>query len=435
MPIYATKEAKSFWEKCPGKARSLASSKFVTIAESKNDKEWRKKSCEAIKAGKAQTEKVSAFSDFISTMVETKSAAIVFAKLEARLIIDSAGGVLENGGICLDRTSGIPFIPGSTVKGAARRYAIYQVGETEDLDEKAKLLVQICRIFGYGDQEWNGGREEKHNHSHSDFWLAMVPLCDGGQEHDHTRDERWDTVSEKAAKILAKDLSRTLDDEKPLPLQLPNLAGSVCFLPAYPNKDPGIETDVLTCHHGDYYAAGTGSRDIATDDEDPNPVFFPTVAAGGTFQFPLVLNGNLGRGKEDLDQAGKWLASGLELFGVGAKTNAGYGWFSIDHKALEKAKNERDLKIAEEIEVQKRKAMSPEDLIKFDLEKLDHDSFAVKVKDLSEQPEDIQKGICALLASSKLDQWKVWNKPKAKKWVSRIPAIREIAETHGIKLP
>ncbi len=437
MPIYATAEAKEFWQKCHSRSRSLAASHFITLAESKNDNQWRKQSCDAIRSGKSIATKAAAYTNFAATLHEGRGTS-VFAKLEARLIIDSAGGVLENGGICLDRTSGIPFIPGSTAKGAARRYAIHQLSETQDPKKKATLLAKICRIFGYGDQEWKAGRSENEQPI-SDFWLAMVPLFDARKEQvearkeqDKKRDEIWKIVSKNTAEILIARYGWRINPEKPLLKHLPKLAGSVCFLPAFPESDPGIDVDVLTCHHPDYYSGK--NRTVATDDEDPNPVIFPTVAQGTPFSFPIALNGSLHRsGDEDL--AKNWLMKALQIYGLGAKTNAGYGWFSIDQKAeqerLEEAKAVK--KKAEELKAKEK--MSPSDRARYELEKLDQKKFAERVRDLSEFPEEEQKAICELLIGSKSGQWANWKKPKAEKWQPRLPGIREIATTHGIELP
>lgn len=355
MPIYATAEAKEFWSKLPEKnrARSLAAAKYVTIAEGKEDKTWRKASCEAISKGATLAAKSDSLAQFATTLL-AQGATILHAKLEARLIIDAGNGVIENGGICLDRTSGIPFIPGSAVKGCARRYAIQQLSEESDHSTKAKLLAQIAITYGYGDQEWKAGRQNES--ARSDFWLAMVPLFDAGPEFDEKRHELWTTVSEQAAKLIFEYLGRPpKESEKPLASQLPNMSGSVAFLPAYPEKDPGIEIDVLTPHHPKYYS---GDKVTATDDEDPNPVLFPTIAPGTTFRFPLV---PLTQGvwascpqvfaaSTPLEFARTHLAESLELFGLGAKTNAGYGWFKIDEKAEKKiAQLVQDQKDADEL--------------------------------------------------------------------------------------
>jgi len=349
MPIYATSTAKDYWSKLlpQNRSRTLAASRFVSLktnANGQEDKSWRKESCEAIRAGATHAGKADSMARFVTTLV-TQGCALLHAKLQARLILDAAGGVMENGGICLDRTSGIPFIPGSAVKGCARRYAIHLLGEEQDLCAKATLLAQIAMVFGYGDQEWKPGRKDnkegKHYFARSDFWLAMVPLFDAGDEFDDKRNELWSTVSEQAADLIFEYLVRApKEKEKPHAPQLPNLSGSVCFLPAFPEKDTGIEVDVLTPHHPKYYSqekdrAGRLVKPIATDDEDPNPVLFPTIAPGSIFRFPLVplhqealaSCPRVFPSTDPLTLAKTWLGQGLEIFGLGAKTNAGYGWF------------------------------------------------------------------------------------------------------------
>jgi hypothetical protein len=88
---------------------------------------------------------------------------------------------------------------------------------------------------------------------------------------------------------------------------------------------PGkLELDVVTCHHRDYYG---GKLQVATDTEEPNPVLFPAVAPGHVFTFALhkLRNGSAA----ELQRARTWLQTGLQTFGLGAKTNAGYGWFWV----------------------------------------------------------------------------------------------------------
>ncbi|MGD9420750.1 MAG: type III-B CRISPR module RAMP protein Cmr6 [Verrucomicrobiota bacterium JB025] len=334
MPIYATTEAKEFWDSSiSARARSLAASRFChlkTAANGSTDDEYRKKSALGIKKGAVVAGAPERFSNFIS-LLEAQGASVVFGKLEGRMILNSSGGVVENGGICLDRNSGIPYIPGSTVKGCARRFAVWDLSQTDDVDQKAEKLARLCLVFGYGDIEWNPGRDLKKGHCHSDFWLAMVPLEDTGPEHDSLRDRTWKDASERAQRIIIDKLGM-----KNLPRQL---QGCVSFLPAFPEKDPGIDLDILTCHHPDYYE---GKKKTATDDENPNPVVFPAVAKGGTFRFPL--RPIRPRCSDDLlASTSGFLSEGLQQFGLGGKTNAGYGWFSMDSEAAKRAKNEREV--------------------------------------------------------------------------------------------
>ena len=66
-------------------------------------------------------------------------------KLGGRLIVNQAGGVLENAGLCIHRHFGYPYIPGSALKGIARHAAWWEWSETDN-DE---IATDIAKIFGY----------------------------------------------------------------------------------------------------------------------------------------------------------------------------------------------------------------------------------------------------------------------------------------------
>lgn len=245
--------------------------------------------------------------------LDLRPNAILLAQLQSRLMVNMAGGVMENAGLCLDRF-GMPYIPGSAVKGCARRMAIQNLLEAREAGEPAdklrRLLADIALVFGWGEQEWSV--EKKEGRFISDFAFAVGPNC-------------WVQVSDQARTELPK---------------ADHFAGAVSFLPAFPDQLPtrDLDLDVVTCHHPDYYSRKTDARGNqvmpqALDTEDPNPVVFPAVAAGAVFAFTaLPLRGE----RDSLSQSGRklhevargWLIQGLETFGIGAKTAAGYGWFA-----------------------------------------------------------------------------------------------------------
>ena len=57
------------------------------------------------------------------------------ATLGSRMMVNLAGGVVENAGIALDRCFGLPLIPGSAVKGISRVQALWDIHEAKG-DEK-----------------------------------------------------------------------------------------------------------------------------------------------------------------------------------------------------------------------------------------------------------------------------------------------------------
>jgi CRISPR-associated protein Cmr6 len=286
-------------------------------------------------------------------------ATFLHARLMSRLMVNMAGGVMENAGLLLDRY-GLPTIPGSAIKGCARRMALQalhdwstakdQMPTTDDVgtdcrrgfNTPADMLAAIALVFGWVEQDWKGN---------SDFAWA----CGEAPE------PIW---AETSARLSAA-LGVSPADHTPWK-KLPNFGGSVAFLPARPNADPGIELDVLTPHHKDYY---DGKIPTATDTEDPVPVFFPAVKAqkeGDYFTFPLL---PLRRATpEEVNHARLWLAQGLALFGLGAKTNAGYGWF--DSSEEYSAKVDEDLARKQRAETEERRRQADAERKKAEAEEI-----------------------------------------------------------------
>ena len=80
--------------------------------------------------------------------VEPPGAVSFVARLRSRLIVNQAGGILENAGLCLHPHFGAPCIPGSAVKGIARHAAWCEWYEETDSEKKTSLAADRSRIFG-----------------------------------------------------------------------------------------------------------------------------------------------------------------------------------------------------------------------------------------------------------------------------------------------
>lgn len=339
-------------------------------------------------------------------------AVTLYAQLQSRLMVNMAGGVMENAGLCLDRF-GLPCIPGSAVKGCARRMAIQQLLEATAVPAKVELLVQIALVFGWGQTEWSN--EKRDGLFQSDFAYAVG-------------DDSWAVVSATARK------------------QLPNVnhfGGLVGFLPAWPVNLPTVklplrvpalgqlEMDIVTCHHMDYYSRkaknGALVMQVALDSEEPNPVKFPAVAAGHVFAF--VLAPLRACSPTLLAAAESWLKAGLSLFGLGAKTAAGYGWFDSSPHLQEKVKAalaerqkaeaEQKKKQAEEAAAKAKAAAEEERLaqappferFKSEYCNLDDQAFATKAKEFASLNADQRHGF-ALALKERRETAKRWAKNK-----------------------
>lgn len=99
-------------------------------------------------------------------------------------------------------------------------------------------------------------------------------------------------------------------------------SGEIVFFDAIPAQPPQMKLDVMNPHYSEYYQGG----DIPPADWlSPIPVYFLTVERT-PFLFGLAARNKEANGLVDI--AEQWLSNGLKELGVGAKTAAGYGYFS-----------------------------------------------------------------------------------------------------------
>ena len=188
--------------------------------------------------------------------------------VRGRLVIGlGTESVLETG-LTLHHTYGTPLIPGSALKGLAAHYCD-QVWGPLDPEFRRKI-----HFFEDGQQ-----RERAGTHYQTLFGITE----DSGHIRFH---DAW---------LLPDSLRQ---------------------------ENRGLVADVMTPHHGDYYTA-QASPPAPTDFDDPNPVSFLSVAG----DFRVCVSCDVPGGTGDL-----WAARALQLltealahWGVGGKTNAGYG--------------------------------------------------------------------------------------------------------------
>jgi CRISPR-associated protein Cmr6 len=175
-----------------------------------------------------------------------------------RMVVGLGGETVLETDLTLHHLYGIPFIPGSALKGLTRAYV---TGEVEEY--KSKKI-----------------------------------------EDDNS------------------DIQRIFGTQKD--------AGSVIFFDALPVNDKiKIDLDIMNAHYPKYY----GEKQPPANDQDPNPVTFLTVA-NTTFLFALAPRHHRSKeihpqDTEDVTLAMGWLQNALRDYGVGGKTSAGYGYFTI----------------------------------------------------------------------------------------------------------
>jgi len=102
-------------------------------------------------------------------------------------------------------------------------------------------------------------------------------------------------------------------------------SGHIIFHDAWITPDSligSLQPDVMTPHHGDYYSDEKGLTP-PTDFDDPNPVTFLSVV--GTFLIAVSCDIPGPIGDEWAEKVFELLSDALREWGIGGKTNAGYG--------------------------------------------------------------------------------------------------------------
>lgn len=371
-------------------------------------------------------------------------------KLQSRLIVNQAGGVLENAGLCLHPHCGCPMIPGSAVKGVARAAVIQEIHDAKSDDEKSRLLTEAALVFGWCSQDWSD-RKDKNGSFTPDFRYAA----------GDTWKSVWNAACRPLLKIVPHE-KKKIDERKPWE-SLGDFGGLVVFLPAFPVEGSAINVvpDVVNCHHPAYYR---GDRTKADDTENPIPNFFPAVEAGSSFEFAVapVRGKRFDKSREDIKDieefnafdpvktALAWLESGLSTHGAGAKTNAGYGWFERDTEAEEKRRQEEESarKAAEEAEAARREeerkaALSPEERAVEEYEaslpkKNPTGSLKGDMGNIGGLPEERQRVLLHYLLLKENGR-KIWaddveEAKKRDKAFKRVTAVREAARKLGVEL-
>ncbi len=177
---------------------------------------------------------------------------------------------------------GFPILPGSSVKGVARAWALLQIAEKVDTTDLNKLD---------GNLSADGDKERK-------------------------KYEEWRARQPAEVQKLADDFRAVFGTTAS--------TGQAVFFDAIPARKPTLELDIMNPHYPKYY----GGEEPPTDWQSPVPVYFLTVAPSTEFRFAVGWRGTLDdEGRRLRDLARTWLVEGLTQLGAGAKTSAGYGYF------------------------------------------------------------------------------------------------------------
>lgn len=196
------------------------------------------------------------------------------ARCTARMIIGLGGVHPHETSMTLHHIYGVPYIPGSAIKGLTRHYKILELskGETE-------LLEKISKALESGKVESLDGELKKEVEN-------LIEIF-GTQKKE----------------------------------------GRIIFMDAYPEDEITFRIDIMNPHYPDYYS---GDKPPA-DWQNPRPIKFLTVE-NTSFKFSLLSLKKDNKDNELLEDAATFLQKALENYGIGAKTSLGYGIFKISQQ-------------------------------------------------------------------------------------------------------
>jgi CRISPR-associated protein Cmr6 len=247
---------------------------------------------------------------------------------------------LENGFAFLD-PYGIPYLPGSSVKGVVRRAAeelvLFRNGEG------GWDLLTLWWLFGFDGSATFFAPKEK-------------------EEVVREEQERWRNAYERACRRVdpdearrfletvglgslippageARDLLATLGTSGSQPWwRRAHLKGAVVFWDAFPippGEGEAFRIDVMTPHYGHYYQGGQPPGDWG----NPIPVPYLTLPAGTAFTFVATLEptGSLPQrvASQWKDLVTRAFEVAFDEVGFGANTSLGYGLMRSEPEAVE----------------------------------------------------------------------------------------------------
>lgn len=196
------------------------------------------------------------------------------SKCHWRLVIGLGAAHPQETSMTLHHIYGIPYIPGSAIKGVTKHWAVQKFA---------------AHLF-----------QSQNNNDFEKTLKEISEDLDNGNERNSIVDD-----------IKFNDLIKIFGTQKK--------AGEVIFMDAFPIGDVKLKMDIMNPHYQDYYNGINAPADWLS----PNPIKFLTVEET-IFQFYL-----LSKNQELLTITEKLLKEALKESGIGAKTSLGYGLFDI----------------------------------------------------------------------------------------------------------
>lgn len=320
---------------------------------------------------------------------------------------------LENGFAFLD-PYGLPYLPGSALKGSLRR-AAEELALLSRPDEACGWsLAAVWWLFGF-----DGSAAYLEHEDQTNVWWAAY-RSEGGRDPELLAELMKRVLPVEQRELTPSAFQRDLCGRNSSLRRSIHFAGALSFWDALPDCSEGMRVEIMNPHFREYYQGTEAPHDGAS----PVPIYFLSVPEGTPFAFRVSGRDGLPPGLRDrwhtlieaaFDHVLRW-------HGLGAKTGTGMGQMQRDHEAERKVHEERArtaqraaeaqaqrlAAAEEEAEERARAAMSEIDRLCHDLDRTnDENRVHEAYKKLSGLARDEQLKLARALkqAYSNLKKW------------------------------
>jgi CRISPR-associated protein Cmr6 len=234
------------------------------------------------------------------------------AQIDWRMTVGLGAENVHETSMTLHHIYGIPYIPGSALKGIARNAAVEELcDETSEETDVMDALLDMPDISEVKDEKEKiiaikkAGRVQRPDKSHVNVKEETIGKIIG----------TWEKY----------DIARNVFGSQ-------TYSGKVIFFDTYPEGEVKIVPDIMTPHYPDYY----NKNEAPGDWQSPNPISFLTVEET-SYYFCLAMknkhddHNDREKDSKYLNYATNWLKTALQNYGIGAKKSVGYGFFDIKH--------------------------------------------------------------------------------------------------------
>lgn len=225
-----------------------------------------------------------------------------------RMVVGLGNESVHETSMTLHQVYGIPYIPGSALKGIARDMAIAELCEELGNNERPDVLDKLFDA-SFIELEKLDTPQKKRDYVKSNGTV----FCEN---------EEYAPQDATIDKILG-GWPRFRTAQQVFGSQ--GQAGKIIFFDTFPEESVKMTPDIMNPHYPKYY----GEKQPPSDWQNPIPVSFLTLeSAKFTFALAAKRKNEEPSSQELLNAAVKWVKQGVTEHGLGAKTAVGYGYFT-----------------------------------------------------------------------------------------------------------